>query len=169
MLPIGLELMCNSGSYRGGGWRMRRYGSRASTCRHSCPGRRSTYGALLEAYSLGEDCSSLASLQSDPHMIKQIMEAVTIPVMAKVRIGHFVEAQVRVPYGHVRVSVYSSTFASVYHRFSKASASITLTNLKSSHPQMTSTTSRNTILSCPSSVDPETSERLSAASPRARP
>lgn len=31
---------------------------------------------------------------SDPHMIKQIMEAVTIPVMAKVRIGHFVEAQI---------------------------------------------------------------------------
>ena len=28
-------------------------------------------------------------------MIKEIVEAVTIPVMAKVRIGHFVEAQVR--------------------------------------------------------------------------
>ncbi|KAJ2337544.1 Pyridoxal 5'-phosphate synthase subunit snz1, partial [Coemansia sp. RSA 2681] len=31
---------------------------------------------------------------SDPQMIKEIMAAVTIPVMAKVRIGHFVEAQV---------------------------------------------------------------------------
>jgi pyridoxal 5'-phosphate synthase pdxS subunit len=31
---------------------------------------------------------------SDPEMIQRIMEAVTIPVMAKVRIGHFVEAQV---------------------------------------------------------------------------
>ena len=31
---------------------------------------------------------------SDPEMIQGIMEAVTIPVMAKVRIGHFVEAQV---------------------------------------------------------------------------
>jgi len=31
---------------------------------------------------------------SDPAMIKQIKEAVTIPVMAKVRIGHFVEAQI---------------------------------------------------------------------------
>lgn len=31
---------------------------------------------------------------SDPRMIKEIMEAVTIPVMAKVRIGHFVEAQI---------------------------------------------------------------------------
>ena len=32
---------------------------------------------------------------SDPGMIKGIMEAVTIPVMAKARIGHFVECQVR--------------------------------------------------------------------------
>jgi pyridoxal biosynthesis lyase PdxS len=31
---------------------------------------------------------------SDPKMIKAIMDAVSIPVMAKVRIGHFVEAQV---------------------------------------------------------------------------
>ncbi|MBI5670686.1 MAG: pyridoxal 5'-phosphate synthase lyase subunit PdxS [Chloroflexi bacterium] len=31
---------------------------------------------------------------SDPDMIEQIMNAVTIPVMAKVRIGHFVEAQI---------------------------------------------------------------------------
>lgn len=31
---------------------------------------------------------------SDPKMIKEIMNAVTIPVMAKVRIGHFVEAQI---------------------------------------------------------------------------
>lgn len=31
---------------------------------------------------------------SDPGMIKEIMEAVTIPVMAKARIGHFVECQV---------------------------------------------------------------------------
>jgi len=31
---------------------------------------------------------------SDPKMIKEIKNAVTIPVMAKVRIGHFVEAQI---------------------------------------------------------------------------
>ncbi len=31
---------------------------------------------------------------SDPKLIKEIMEAVTIPVMAKARIGHFVECQV---------------------------------------------------------------------------
>ncbi|HKY79458.1 MAG TPA: pyridoxal 5'-phosphate synthase lyase subunit PdxS [Anaerolineales bacterium] len=31
---------------------------------------------------------------SDPALIEEIMEAVSIPVMAKVRIGHFVEAQI---------------------------------------------------------------------------
>ncbi|KAH8149954.1 uncharacterized protein LAJ45_06107 [Morchella importuna] len=34
------------------------------------------------------------SRMSDPKMIKEIMEAVTIPVMAKARIGHFVECQI---------------------------------------------------------------------------
>ena len=34
------------------------------------------------------------SRMSDPKMIKEIISAVSIPVMAKVRIGHFVEAQV---------------------------------------------------------------------------
>src|SRR6201987_1186283 len=31
---------------------------------------------------------------SDPDKIREIQEAVTIPVMAKCRIGHFVEAQI---------------------------------------------------------------------------
>ena len=34
------------------------------------------------------------SRMSDPQMIKDIQKAVSIPVMAKVRIGHFVEAQI---------------------------------------------------------------------------
>lgn len=34
------------------------------------------------------------SRMSDPKMIKEIQNAVSIPVMAKCRIGHFVEAQV---------------------------------------------------------------------------
>ncbi len=34
------------------------------------------------------------SRMSDPKMIQEIQKAVTIPVMAKVRIGHFVEAQI---------------------------------------------------------------------------
>jgi len=32
---------------------------------------------------------------SDPRMIREIINAVSIPVMAKVRIGHMVEAQVK--------------------------------------------------------------------------
>ena len=34
------------------------------------------------------------SRMSNPHMIKEIQDAVSIPVMAKCRIGHFAEAQV---------------------------------------------------------------------------
>ena len=34
------------------------------------------------------------SRMSDPKMIKEIQKAVSIPVMAKCRIGHFVEAQI---------------------------------------------------------------------------
>jgi len=34
------------------------------------------------------------SRMSDPHMIKEIQSSVSIPVMAKCRIGHFVEAQI---------------------------------------------------------------------------
>ncbi|MDO5044766.1 MAG: pyridoxal 5'-phosphate synthase lyase subunit PdxS [Coriobacteriia bacterium] len=34
------------------------------------------------------------SRMSDPKMIEEIMDAVSIPVMAKVRIGHFVEAEI---------------------------------------------------------------------------
>ncbi len=35
---------------------------------------------------------------SDPEMIKEIQEKVSIPVMAKVRIGHFAEAHFKVPF-----------------------------------------------------------------------
>lgn len=34
---------------------------------------------------------------SDPAMIKEIMQVVSLPVMAKVRIGHAVEAHVSCP------------------------------------------------------------------------
>lgn len=46
---------------------------------------------------------------SDPSMIKEIMEAVTIPVMAKARIGHFVECQVCDNYLHCGGGVDSLT------------------------------------------------------------
>src|ERR671936_2295710 len=36
---------------------------------------------------------------SDPELVEQIMDAVSIPVMAKARIGHFAEAQVLQPLG----------------------------------------------------------------------
>merc|ERR1712079_812480 len=38
--------------------------------------------------------SNQVARASDPAMIQKIMDAVSIPVMAKVRIGHFVEAQI---------------------------------------------------------------------------
>ena len=37
---------------------------------------------------------------SDPRMIEEVTDTVTVPVMAKARIGHFVECQVR----HFRTS-----------------------------------------------------------------
>jgi len=40
---------------------------------------------------------------SDPKIIKEIKAAVTIPVMAKCRIGHFVEAQVSLIYTIYRI------------------------------------------------------------------
>jgi pyridoxal biosynthesis lyase PdxS len=36
----------------------------------------------------------LPNTKSDPQLIKDIMEAVSIPIMAKVRVGHFAEAQI---------------------------------------------------------------------------
>jgi pyridoxal biosynthesis lyase PdxS len=40
-------------------------------------------------------CAALGvARMSDPEMIQAIKAAVTIPVMAKARIGHFVEAQI---------------------------------------------------------------------------
>ena len=39
-------------------------------------------------------CDGGVARMSDPSMIEGIMNAVTIPVMAMARIGHFVEAQV---------------------------------------------------------------------------
>jgi pyridoxal 5'-phosphate synthase pdxS subunit len=46
---------------------------------------------------IAEDAGAVAVMvarMSDPELILQIMDAVSIPVMAKVRIGHFVEAQI---------------------------------------------------------------------------
>ena len=57
------------------------------------------------------------SRMSDPAMIQEIMEAVSIPVMAKVRIGHFVEAQILESIGvdYIDESEVLSPADNVYH------------------------------------------------------
>jgi hypothetical protein len=45
-------------------------------------------------------------------MIKEIVEAVSIPVMAKVRIGHFVEAQVATFTGEIKRAPLIKTYLS---------------------------------------------------------
>lgn len=57
------------------------------------------------------------SRMSDPAMIKRIMETVKIPVMAKVRIGHFVEAEVLEAIGvdYIDESEVLSPADEVYH------------------------------------------------------
>ena len=79
-------------------------------------------------------------------VIREIMKTVTIPVMAKVRIGHFAEAEV------LRPSKWTS-----------------LTRAKSSLPPTRKTTSGSTISACPSSVEPAISVKPFAALPKAPP
>ena len=50
---------------------------------------------------------------SDPKMIKDIMNTVTIPVMAKARIGHFVECQVCCFYFSLLDLMNSANFTSI--------------------------------------------------------
>ena len=86
------------------------------------------------------------SRMSDPDMIDGIIEAVSIPVMAKARIGHFVEAQVL------------QTPRRRLHR-----------RVRGAHPgRLRATTSTSGPSPCPSSAAPPTSARRCAGSPRAR-
>ena len=57
------------------------------------------------------------SRMSDPKMIKGIQEAVSIPVMAKCRIGHFVEAQIleAIEIDYIDVSEVLSPADDIYH------------------------------------------------------
>ena len=57
------------------------------------------------------------SRMSDPKMIRGIQEAVSIPVMAKCRIGHFVEAQIleAIEIGYIDESEVLSPADDVYH------------------------------------------------------
>ena len=83
---------------------------------------------------------------SDPDLITGIIEAVSIPVMAKARIGHFVEAQVLQSLGVDYIDE-----SEVLPRPTTPT---------------TSTSSPSPFLSC---AEPPTSVRRCAASPRARP
>ncbi|KGI21544.1 pyridoxal 5'-phosphate synthase lyase subunit PdxS [Hoylesella timonensis] len=57
------------------------------------------------------------SRMSDPHMIKSIQETVSIPVMAKCRIGHFAEAQIlqAIEIDYIDESEVLSPADNVYH------------------------------------------------------
>lgn len=57
------------------------------------------------------------SRMSDPHMIKSIQEAVSIPIMAKCRIGHFAEAQIlqAIEIDYIDESEVLSPADNVYH------------------------------------------------------
>ena len=55
------------------------------------------------------------SRMSDPKMIRGIQEAVSIPVMAKCRIGHFVEAQILEAIDYIDESEVLSPADDVYH------------------------------------------------------
>ncbi|KGF41631.1 pyridoxal 5'-phosphate synthase lyase subunit PdxS [Hoylesella buccalis] len=57
------------------------------------------------------------SRMSDPHMIKGIQQAVSIPVMAKCRIGHFIEAQIlqAIEIDYIDESEVLSPADNVYH------------------------------------------------------
>ena len=83
---------------------------------------------------------------ANPKLIKEIMAAVSIPVMAKARIGHFAEAQVL-----------------------RSSASTSSTSPRSSPPPTSPTTSTSTPSPRRSSAARATSAKPSAASRKAPP
>jgi hypothetical protein len=93
---------------------------------------------------------------SDPKMIKEIMDAVSIPVMAKVRIGHFVEAQV--PYTYLLGPL-------TYDRFLRQLELTTLMRVKCWLLPMKRTTLQSTTLKSPLFVDVATSARHSDVLP----
>jgi hypothetical protein len=73
----------------------------------------------------------ISLFQSDPQMIKEIVEAVSIPVMAKVRIGHFVEAQVATFTGKIKAPLIKLYLRVIPNcRYYKAMGSTTSTSQK---------------------------------------
>lgn len=90
---------------------------------------------------------------SDPDMIKKIKEAVTIPVMAKARIGHFVEAQVNIFVALALISI----------RFCKPLESTILMRARCLPPRMRTITFSSMTSRCLLYVAPKTSGKLCAA------
>ena len=74
-------------------------------------------GMALERIPADIRAAGGVSRMSDPKMIKGIQEAVTIPVMAKCRIGHFVEAQIleAIEIDYIDESEVLSPADNVYH------------------------------------------------------
>jgi pyridoxal 5'-phosphate synthase pdxS subunit len=66
------------------------------TVEHACIAEEAGAVAVMALERVPADIRAHGGVarMSDPALIQEIMEAVTIPVMAKCRIGHFVEAQI---------------------------------------------------------------------------
>ena len=97
---------------------------------------------------------------SDPKMIKEIMDAVTIPVMAKARIGHFVEAQVCLRLPAIWLILQLLCFILTEHRrFSRRPGSTTSTSRRFSPQPMRFIMWRSIHSKFPLFVDAETLER----------
>src|ERR1700722_12093247 len=106
---------------------------------------------------------------SDPAMIKEIMSAVTIPVMAKARIGHFVECQVRFLHVHLKMLDLPLTILSLSSRFLKPLASTISTSRKFSPRPMIAITSPSQHFGFPSSAAAAIWERHYAGFRKGRP
>ena len=99
------------------------------------------------------------SRMSDPKMIRGIQEAVSIPVMAKCRIGHIAEAQIlqAIEIDYIDESEVLSPADNIYH--------IDKTKFDVPFPTI-STISTRPSSTCPSSAVPRTSEKPCAVLPR---
>jgi pyridoxal 5'-phosphate synthase pdxS subunit len=95
---LGRQLACAPNSRRGRRWQMLKGGVIMDVVNAEQARIAEEAGAVavmaLERVPADIRADGGVARMSDPGMIKAIMAAVTIPVMAKVRIGHFVEAQI---------------------------------------------------------------------------
>ncbi|KAF7338675.1 Vitamin B6 biosynthesis protein [Mycena venus] len=85
-----------SAQREGGGSSLGTFGVKSGLAQMLKGGKRARACAVMALERVPADIRADGGVarMSDPSMIKEIIAAVTIPVMAKVRIGHFVEAQI---------------------------------------------------------------------------